>query len=119
VTRGDRIVIAIVAVLAAAAWPLSALAGAGRSDTAVITGPLGTSEVRIGEPRRLTVEGLRGRVSLVIDDDSVRIVESSCPDKLCVERGAIDAPGSTIVCAPNAVTVRIGGDADALDAHVR
>lgn len=119
-TSGDRIVIAVVAALAAAAWPLSALAGAaGRSDTAVITGPRGTSEVRLDEPRRVTVEGLRGPVTLVVDGDAVRVVASSCPDKLCVHRGAIAAPGAAIVCAPNAVTVRIGGDADAPDAVIR
>ena len=119
-TSGDRIVIALVAVLAVAAWPLSALAGAaGRSDVAVITGPRGTSEVRLDDPRRLTVEGLRGPVTIVVGDGAVHVVSSSCPDKLCVHRGAIAAPGAAIVCAPNAVTIRIGGDADAPDANVR
>jgi hypothetical protein len=120
VTSGDRAVIAIVAALAAAAWPLAALASsAARSDSVVVSGPRGESVLRLDEPRRVTVEGLRGPVTLVVGGDAVRVVASSCPDKLCVHQGALAAPGAAIVCAPNGVTVRIGGDADAPDALVR
>ena len=100
-TSGDRIVIAVVAALAVAAWPLSALAGAaGRSDVAVVTGPRGTSEVRLDDPRRLTVEGLRGPVTIVVGDGAVHVVSSSCPDKLCVHRARSPRPGPRSCACP-------------------
>jgi len=120
VTRADRIVVAIVAALALAAWPLAALAGAsGRADIAVVTGPKGVTELRLDAPGRYAVEGLRGTVELVVEDGTVRAAESSCPDKLCVGQGRMHTPGSAIVCVPNSVTVRIGGGGDAPDAVVR
>jgi hypothetical protein len=119
VSRADRIVVAIVAVLALAAWPLAALANAsGGADVAVVTGPGGTSEIRLDAPGRFTVEGLRGPLELVVEDGGVRAAASSCPDKLCVHQGRASSAGSAIVCVPNGVTVRIGGGADAPDAVV-
>lgn len=118
-TRGDRIVIAVVAVLALLAWPVMAVAGGGRGDVVTITGPGGTSTLPLGPGRTVDVEGLTGTVSVRIAGEAVHVIDSSCPDRLCVERGSISTPGAALVCAPNGVSVRIGGDADALDSVVR
>jgi hypothetical protein len=120
VTRGDRIVVAAVAVLALASWPLAALAGAsGRADIAVVTGPKGVTELRLDAAGRYAVDGLRGTVELVVEGGTVRVAGSSCPDRLCVHQGRTRTPGSAIVCVPNGVTVRIGGGQHAPDAVVR
>ncbi|MDO8963051.1 MAG: NusG domain II-containing protein [Coriobacteriia bacterium] len=119
-TRGDRIVVAIVAVLAAAAWPLSALASSAQgADTVIVTAPHGSSRLPLDREGRVSIEGLHGPVTLVIENGSVRVADSSCPDGLCVHQGAVATPGGAIVCAPNAVSVRIGGGGDAPDAVVR
>ena len=118
-TRGDRIVVAVVAVLAIAAWPLAGMAAGQDAAVAVIVGPGATYRVPLDAARRLDVAGLHGTVTVVVGAGSVRVTESDCRDHLCVERGAIDAPGAAIVCAPNGVTVRIGGRDDAPDALIR
>jgi hypothetical protein len=119
VTRGDRIVIAFVVVLAIAAWPLASLASGGDAAVAVVTGPSATFRVPLDAPRTIQVRGLDSTVTVVIEHGSVRVAESGCRDQLCVERGPVDAAGAAIVCAPNGVTVRIGGRADAPDALIR
>jgi hypothetical protein len=119
VTRGDRIVVAVVAILAIAAWPLAGMAAGGDAAVAVITAPDATYRVPLDASRRLDIAGLHGTVTVVVGAGSVRVSGSDCRDHLCVERGTIDAPGAAIVCAPNGVTVRIGGRADAPDALIR
>lgn len=119
-TRGDRIVVAVVAALALAAWPIAALAGAsGRADVAVVSGPAGETEVRLDAPGDYAIEGLRGSVRLIVEGGSIRAAASTCSDKLCVGQGRVHTTGSAIVCVPNGVTVRIGGGEDAPDAIVR
>ncbi|HHW91673.1 MAG TPA: NusG domain II-containing protein [Firmicutes bacterium] len=56
-----------------------------------ITGPLGDSILEMGE-------------------DKVRLVDSPCPDHLCVYMGWISRPGEIIVCLPNMVMVRVEGE---------
>jgi len=119
VTRGDRIVVAVVVILAIAAWPLAGLAAGRAAAVAVITGPYATYRVPLDTSRRVDVRGLESTVTVVVGAGSVRVAESGCRDRLCVRRGAIDAAGAAIVCAPNGVTVRIGGRDDAPDALIR
>ena len=118
-TRGDRIVVALVAALALASWPLAGMASGRDASVAVITGPRASYRVPLDATRRLDVRGLESTVTVVVEHGSVRVVDSGCRDRLCVRSGAISAPGSAIVCAPNGVSVRIGGRADAPDAIIR
>lgn len=48
-----------------------------------------------------------GTNRLVIAQDTVRILEASCPDHLCVHQGAIEKAGEPLVCLPNRVVVQI------------
>ena len=117
--RGDRVVIAVVALLAALAWPVSFLAAAGGVDSVVVTGPRGTTRLALDADASADVEGLDGTVRVLVEDGSVRVSDSSCPDQLCVGQGTFSRPGAAIVCAPNGVTVRVGGGDRGLDAVVR
>lgn len=119
-TRSDLIVVIAVAIIAAAAWPIAVLARAGSlGDVAVVTGPGGSSELRLDAPRRVVIEGTNGEVTLEVEGSAVRVVDSTCTDRLCIGQGRISARGAALVCVPNGVTVRVGGDRDAPDAVVR
>ena len=48
-------------------------------------------------------------VDLVIENGAVSVMESDCPDGVCVNSGAISREGQAIVCVPAGVIVRIGG----------
>lgn len=118
-TRGDRLVVVIVAVMAALAWPATLVATASRADAAIVTGPSGTSRVALRPDRTVTVEGLHGPVRVELRGGAVHVLTSPCPDQLCVHQGSVSRPGAAIVCVPSGVTVRIGGGDGALDAVVR
>lgn len=45
-----------------------------------------------------------------LSDGEVRIVSSTCPDKVCVSTGAISKSGEIIVCVPNRVSVKVTGE---------
>jgi len=47
---------------------------------------------------------------VLIYDGGARMVEASCPDKLCIYQGWINTEGPLIVCLPNRVVLRIVGD---------
>lgn len=54
-------------------------------------------------------------VHVIIENNSIRVSEANCPDRLCVKTGAVSKAGSRIICAPNAVVIKItGGDRDAV-----
>lgn len=118
-SRADRIVIVVVAALALAVWPL-AVAAADGADQVTITGPAGETVVSIAEDAVYEIDGVRGTVTVTVEDGAVCVAESDCPDHTCVRTGAVRAPGSVIACVPNRVIVRVGGDStDGLDARVR
>ncbi|MDP3058723.1 MAG: NusG domain II-containing protein [bacterium] len=56
---------------------------------------------------RLVVQGANGESVVEIDGARVRMVESACPDKLCVKVGYISRAGEVIVCLPNRVLIII------------
>jgi hypothetical protein len=119
-TRADRILIAALALLAIALWPLTAATAAGSGDRVTITGPEGETVISLGDDATYRVEGALGTVVVQVEDGAVRVTEASCPDQICVRTGAVSRPGSVIACVPNRVVVRVGGAAaDGLDARIR
>jgi hypothetical protein len=46
---------------------------------------------------------------LHIDNESVYVTNSTCPDKICEKTGEIHRAGQVIVCVPNKVLIRIEG----------
>mgnify|MGYP000167734554 CR=1 FL=1 len=52
-----------------------------------------------------------------IKDGYVKMLEASCPDKLCVKHKKIHYDNESITCLPNRVVIRIiDGEADDIDA---
>lgn len=118
-TRADRTLVAVLALAALAAFPLSrALASAG--DGVVVRSPAGVTVVPATDSRTLRVIGARGKMSVRVENGRACVLEADCPDQVCVRGGEVSARGRSVVCAPNGVTVTIGGEPDdAVDAIVR
>lgn len=53
--------------------------------------------------------GPRGDTIVEIADGTVRVVDSPCPDKICVAAGRISRTGQFIVCLPNRVSIVLEG----------
>lgn len=57
----------------------------------------------------------RGSNKMVIENNEVYIIESSCPDHLCELMGKISKPGEIITCLPNRLQIVIEGDKEDID----
>lgn len=57
---------------------------------------------------------------VIVDHGQVSMHEANCPGEQCVQQGAISRVGSSIICLPHRVVVRIEGvREEGLDAVVR
>jgi hypothetical protein len=57
--------------------------------------------------KTFTIDGFQGQSQVEISGSQVRMVDSACPDKLCVRAGWISRPGESIICLPNRVVLEI------------
>lgn len=119
--RADVIVIVIVLLLAAGAsvygFGLGPFASAGDEGSTAVVRADGREVARVAlaaldEDRHIEVAGPLGTTFVELGPGFAAIVDSPCPDKLCVRQGRITAPGQTVVCLPNRVSVEIvsGGE---------
>jgi hypothetical protein len=65
--------------------------------------------VSLKTDRRIKLEGENGKVVIEVREGRVRVVESTCFQRICINTGWIDKPGQNIVCLPNKVLVTIEG----------
>lgn len=58
--------------------------------------------------------------TLAIENGVARVVEATCPDRICVNQGAVRYEGESIVCLPHKLVITVeGGQTGDLDATVR
>ena len=57
----------------------------------------------------LRIPGPLGDTMVVIEDGTVRVTSSPCPEKICIKTGRISKPGQWIACLPNRVFISIRG----------
>lgn len=117
VSRGDIVIIASLLTLAALIFALSLVTGGKEGARAVVSVngkteavlPLGRDTEHI-----ITTDG--GSNTLRVENGKVFMHSADCPDKYCVEQGAVCETGEMIVCLPNRVTVTIEGAEEQFDA---
>ena len=63
----------------------------------------------LDEEREVAVEGPLGTTYVHIHDGHAAIVDSPCPNKLCIQAGELDENGEWSACMPNKVFVQIEG----------
>lgn len=61
----------------------------------------------LNKDTQITIKNGDSSNNLIIKDGFAKIVEASCPDKLCVKQNSISYNGETITCLPNKVVVKI------------
>lgn len=54
-------------------------------------------------------EGVEAYNLLVCENGEVRMIQSSCPDLICVRHEAVSKTGETIVCLPHRLVIEITG----------
>ncbi|MBN2541381.1 NusG domain II-containing protein [bacterium] len=65
-----------------------------------------------------TIEGVIGEMEIGVKGDTVQVLSSSCPQKICVKMGKIIKPGEIIVCVPNKAIISIKGSNGKKDVDV-
>ncbi|MFQ6112677.1 MAG: NusG domain II-containing protein [bacterium] len=55
------------------------------------------------------IKGPVGETKIEIAQGSIRVVDSDCPQRLCVRQGKIRRTGEIIVCMPNRISIWIEG----------
>lgn len=60
--------------------------------------------------KEIPFETKYGKNTIIIEEDGVSMVESSCPDQICVHMRKITQVGEMIVCLPNKILIEIKGE---------
>jgi len=101
-------VLALAVVLILEPWGRAARGSA--SEVVVEVNGREVMRVSLGEgDGEYEVEGFRGPSRFRVESGGVRMVDSDCPDKLCVGMGQVSRTGQAVVCLPNRVTLRLEG----------
>jgi hypothetical protein len=58
------------------------------------------------------VQGFAGPSHFSVEGGEIYMVDSTCPDKLCIDMGWISRSDTSIVCLPNRVVIRVAGKGD-------
>jgi len=109
-TRADKLLIAFILLIAVAGYFLvPLLSDEGLEKTNIIIKMKGqvvkTVPIEENKKSAFTLRGDKGPFTVEVDGGRVRMVESTCPDKICVKRGWISNPGETIICVPYEVII--------------
>ena len=96
--------------------------GGAASAKSVVVEASGTSWVYpLSKNATYEAPGPLGNTTIVVEDETVRVTDSPCKNKLCILQGRISNVGQWIACLPNRVFVRIDGKpvSGGVDAAVR
>ena len=106
--KKDILFIAFVAALIAAAFGVFqvVLPSQGR-EIVIEEGNELVGVFSLDEDRVIEVQGPLGVSTVVIENGEAYMLESPCPNKVCIAMGRISEPGDTIICIPNRVYIRV------------
>ncbi len=66
----------------------------------------GTYDIQKNQTISIVVDGEVSN-TVVIENQTVTMIESTCPDHLCEHQGTISKNGEQIVCLPNRVVIQL------------
>lgn len=106
----DLIVYALVLVLVVLAI-VFVFRPQGAKVRVVIGGEL-KDEFSLSDTVDKTYELHTGTARLIISDNTVRLIETTCPDHICELTGKISKAGEKIICIPNGLIVEVTGESE-------
>lgn len=101
------LLVALIILSLSGLFLVKGLALSGNTATIEVNGKL-IYRLSLKEDRTIEVHGPIGITRVEVKAGKIRIVDSPCPNKLCVRQGWIKR--GAIICLPNRVVVTIGGD---------
>lgn len=73
----------------------------------LLSTPTSTQSLSLSKDQTLTVTSLDCTLTVEILDGRARVLESSCPDGVCVASGWISKDGDCVICAPAGVRLLV------------
>lgn len=122
--RGDMIVVGLVLIVGAIGLFMIFFQPAAPPGAEIIIQVDGVDQHNFplyqeGRNQQIIVNGPVGTTTIIMDEDRVRVTDSDCPDKICINMGWINRSGVPIACLPNRVIVSIKGDTENGDIDLR
>ena len=113
---GDWLLLLICTGLVAASYPL--LWRGGAADRAIVKrdGQVVT-ELALNTPRRYEVAGAIGTTVIEVQPGRARVLSDPGPRQYCVQQGWLTRANAVAICAPNHVTLQLGGRGGAGSSH--
>ncbi len=111
-TRADIVLIVALTVLSALSLTAVHGLGFGGKHAVIEAGGVRVMELPLSKDTVERVAGPLGETVIVVEDGSVRIEDSPCPNHYCSRMGRLSHRGEIAVCVPNRVVVTIKGGSD-------
>ncbi len=113
---GDWLLLLASAALVAASYPL--LWRGGAADRAIVKrdGQVVT-ELALDKARRYELEGAIGTTVIEVQPGRARVLSDPGPRQYCVQQGWLTRANAVAICAPNHVTLQLGGRGGANAGH--
>ncbi len=113
---GDWLLLLLSTALVIASYPM--LWRGGVADRAIVKrdGQVVT-ELALNVPRRFEVEGAIGTTVIEVQPGRARVLSDPGPRQYCVQQGWLTRANAVAICAPNHVTLQLGGRGGANAAH--
>ena len=73
---------------------------------------------KVESPMEINIAYGDGYNLVRVENGKIRVVDSDCPDKLCVKQGWITQPGQSVICLPHKLIVKIQGGSKEIDENV-
>lgn len=74
-------------------------------------------QINLGVDQQFTLSGKLGPVVVAVNSGQVEIVQSACPEQICVHSGPLPERTRVLICLPNGIIIQAkkgGADYDAL-----
>lgn len=106
---GDAVAVALCVLLCLASAALLILSGraSASAESVVITTVDGELTYTLDTERTVDITSNGIKLTVRIENGTVAVLSSDCPDGVCVGTGRIASTGQSIVCVPARVTVRL------------
>lgn len=95
----------LLLALSALAAALLLRDGHGNGTAVVLSEGEEVCTVDLSRDQTFTVEATGGANVIVVEDGAIRVESATCPDQICVRRGAC-SEGAPIVCLPNRLVIQ-------------
>lgn len=115
VLSGDLFVIAAVLAAALCSFLVPYVLPSGTGTAVLIRTDAGEQTYPLHVGREIFVQSAGHSLTVTVEDGTVRVTATDCPNGVCSATGVISAPGQSIVCAPAQVLITIHSDGGGAD----